>query len=132
LWGGAITTRVGAPRRLAARMKRDMLSVFPQLGDPRIDYAWAGQMGYARHMMPLIGRLEPGLWMASAFGGHGLNTTAMAGCLVARGITGEDDGYRRFAAFGPDWGGGPLGRVAVQLSYWRMQLADRWTEWRSR
>jgi gamma-glutamylputrescine oxidase len=29
LWGGAITTRVSEPRRLAERMKRDMVSVFP-------------------------------------------------------------------------------------------------------
>ena len=50
-----VATRVSAPARLAERMKRDMVSVFPQLGNPRIDYAWAGLMGYTRHFMPLIG-----------------------------------------------------------------------------
>ena len=56
LWGGRITTRISEPSRLAARMKGDMLSVYPQLGDPAIDYAWAGLMGYALHKMPLIGQ----------------------------------------------------------------------------
>jgi gamma-glutamylputrescine oxidase len=106
-------------------MKGDMLSVFPQLGDPRIDYAWAGLMGYALHKMPLIGRDGEGQWYATAFGGHGLNTTAMAGLLMARAIAEGDDEYRRFESFGPSWAGGPFGRIGVQGSYWWMQLRDR-------
>ncbi|MFM8746390.1 MAG: NAD(P)/FAD-dependent oxidoreductase [Aestuariivirga sp.] len=131
LWGGAITTRVSEPRRLAERMKRDMVSVFPGLGAPRIDYAWAGLMGYARHFMPLIGGDGTGQWWATAFGGHGLNTTAMAGLLVARAIAAKDDEYRRFAPFAPQWAGGPLGRAAVQSGYWYMQLRDRLDEARA-
>ena len=114
------------------RMKGDMLSVYPQLGDPAIDYAWAGLMGYALHKMPLIGQVEDGIWYATAFGGHGLNTTAMAGLLIARAIAERDDEYRRFAAFGPRWAGGPFGRLGVQSSYWMMQLRDRLDEAKSR
>ena len=128
LWGGRITTRVSAPLRLARMMKRDMLSVFPQLGNPRIDYAWAGLMAYALHKMPLIGRAPDGQWFATAFGGHGLNTTAMAGILLARAIADGDDEYRRFAAFAPQWAGGPFGRAGVQASYWWMQAKDRLDE----
>ncbi|MBC8038388.1 MAG: FAD-binding oxidoreductase, partial [Rhizobiales bacterium] len=128
LWGGAITTRLAAPARLAHRMKSDMLSVFPQLGKPRVEYAWAGLMGYARHKMPLIGGDGQGQWWATAFGGHGLNTTAMAGILLARAIVGGDDEYRRFTPFAPQWVGGPLGRAAVQASYWWMQARDRMDE----
>ncbi len=131
LWGGAITTRLSAPAWLARRMKADLLSVFPQLGDPRIDYAWAGLMGYALHKMPLIGGDGDGQWYATAFGGHGLNTTAMAGMLIARAIAEGDDEYRRFAAFAPSWAGGPFGRIGVQCSYWWMQLRDRIDEAKS-
>ncbi|MFO0994894.1 MAG: FAD-binding oxidoreductase [Hyphomicrobiales bacterium] len=132
LWGGRITTRVSEPSQLALRMKGDMLSVYPQLGDPGIDYAWAGLMGYALHKMPLIGQLEEGVWYATAFGGHGLNTTAMAGMLLARAIAEGDDEYRRFAPFAPRWAGGPFGRLGVQTSYWMMQLRDRMDEAKSR
>jgi gamma-glutamylputrescine oxidase len=132
LWGGRITTRVSEPARLATRMKADMLSVYPQLGDPRIDYAWSGLMGYAIHKMPLIGRDAEGQWFATAFGGHGLNTTAMAGQLVARGITNDDDAWRRFSTFAPDWAFGQLGRLGVQGSYWWMQAKDRLDEARSK
>jgi len=128
LWGGAITTRLSAPARLADRMRRDMLSVFPQLGRPRVDFAWAGLMGYARHKMPVTGGDGQGRWWATAFGGHGMNTTAMAGILIARAIADGDDEYRRFAPFGPQWVGGPLGRAGAQLSYWWMQFRDRLDE----
>ena len=131
LWGGAITTRVSAPARLAERMKGDMLSAFPAFGNPKIDYAWAGLMGYARHFMPLIGTDGRGQWWATAFGGHGMNTTAMAGILLARAIAARDDEYRRFAPFGLEWAGGPFGRVGVQAGYWYMQLKDRLDERRT-
>jgi gamma-glutamylputrescine oxidase len=128
LWGGRISTRRSEPWQLAGLMQRDMLSTFPKLGKPRIDYAWAGQMGYAIHKMPLIGRDAEGLWFATAFGGHGLNTTAMGGLLLARAIAGGDDEWRRFAPFEPRSLYGPLGQLGVQGSYWLMQLKDRLDE----
>ena len=128
LWGGRITTKVREPQRLAEEMRGDMVSTFPQLGLPRIDYAWAGLMGYALHKMPLIGRDEEGQWFATAFGGHGLNTTAMGGLLIARAIANGDDDYRRFTPFAPRWAFGQLGRLGVQGSYWWMQARDRFDE----
>jgi glycine/D-amino acid oxidase-like deaminating enzyme len=131
LWGGRITTRRSEPARLAGKMRGDMISVYPQLGLPKIDYAWPGQMAYALHKMPIITRLDRGLWAMTAFGGHGLNTTAMAGRLVARAITRRDDRFRLFSDFGPRWVGGPLGQAGVQMSYWGMQIRDRIEEQRS-
>ena len=132
LWGGAITTKVSEPKRLAEVMRQDMVETFPQLAAARMEYAWAGLMAYALHKMPLIGGDGRGLWWATGFGGHGMNTTAMAGILLARAIAGGDDEYRRFSAFAPRWAGGPFGRAGVQASYWWMQLRDRFDEARSR
>jgi gamma-glutamylputrescine oxidase len=131
LWGGRITTRVSEPKQLAADMKRDMLGVYPQLGHPRMEFAWSGIMSYAIHKMPVVAEIAPGRWAATAFGGHGLNTTAMAGILIARAIADKDTEWRRFTAFGTPWAGGLGGRVGVQLSYWHMQLQDRIDERRA-
>ena len=132
LWGGAITTKVSEPALLAAHMKADMLSVYPQLGSPAMAFAWMGLMAYALHKMPLIGGDGQGQWWATAFGGHGMNTTAMAGILLARAIADGDDEYRRFAPFGLSWAGGSLGRAGVQASYWWMKMRDRIDEMKSR
>ena len=131
LWGGKITTRRSRPAKLAQLMRNNIQSVYPGLNYPRIDYSWIGQMGYAVHKMPLIGRDLEGRWFATAFGGHGLNTTAMAGMLIAAAIADGDDSFRHFAPFAPKWAFGQLGRAGVQGSYWWMQLRDRFEETRS-
>lgn len=132
LWGGRITTDTREPRGLRAFMRRHILAVFPELGEVRIAHAWPGIMGYALHKMPFIGQLEPGLWVSSAYGGHGVGQTATGALLLARAITAGDDEWRRFEAFPLRWTGGPLGRAGTQAAYWWMQARDRWDEARSR
>ena len=128
LWGGRITTRTADPADLAGLLRQEMVSTYPQLAPLKVDIAWSGLMSYARHLMPQIGQLAPGLWYCTAFGGHGMNTTAIGGKVIAEGITGESDRYRLFAPFGLAWNGGPFGRAAVQLTYWAYQLQDAWRE----
>jgi len=128
LWGGRITTDIREPPRLREMMRGDMLSVYPQLGDVRIEYAWPGIMGYAPHKMPQVGEIEPGLWVCSAFGGHGLAQTAAGADAVAAGILGDQSRWRLFAPFGTRWAGGPFGRIATQLAYWHLQARDWWDE----
>lgn len=128
LWGGRITTDTREPLRLREMMRRDILSVYPQLRDVRIEYAWPGIMGYAPHLMPQVGEVEPGLWVCSAFGGHGLAQTAAGADAVAAGIAGEDDRWKLFKPFGTAWAGGALGRAATQLAYWKLQASDWWDE----
>lgn len=128
LWGGRITTRTTEPGDLAQLLRRTMVSTYPQLAGIRIETAWSGLMSYARHLMPQIGRLREGVWYAQGFGGHGMNTTAIGGRVVAEAITGESDRIRLFEPFGLTWNGGPLGLAAAQLTYWMYQAQDRWRE----
>jgi gamma-glutamylputrescine oxidase len=128
LWGGRITTDTREPAGLRAMMRADVLSVYPQLGDFAIEYAWPGIMGYALHKMPQVGEIEPGLWACTAFGGHGVAQTAAGADAVAAGIAHEDDRWRLFAPFGTAWAGGALGRVGTQLVYWKLQASDWWDE----
>ena len=124
LWGGRITTNPRPPRHLADLMAEDIRKVYPQLDEVPIDYAWSGTMGYAIHKMPQIGMVQPGVWIASAFGGHGLNTTAMAGELIASAMVEQDDRWRLFIPFGLVWAAGGAGRAATQAAYWSMQFTD--------
>jgi glycine/D-amino acid oxidase-like deaminating enzyme len=128
LWGGRITTDTREPPRLREMMRSDILAVYPTLGEVGIDYAWPGIMGYAPHLMPQVGEIEPGLWVCSAFGGHGLAQTAAGADVLAAAIAGEDDRYKLFRPFGTGWAGGPLGRIATQLVYWKLQANDWWDE----
>lgn len=124
LWGGRITTRTTDPRDIAAVIRREIVTTYPQLGALKIETAWSGLMAYARHLMPVIGPVMPGVWCCTGFGGHGLNTTAIGGRVVAEAIAGDSDRYRLFSPFGLVWNGGPFGTAAVQLTYWAYQGMD--------
>jgi gamma-glutamylputrescine oxidase len=131
LWGGRITTRRTVPGGLKKKLGRDIARVYPLLKGIEIEHAWAGTMGYTIHRMPQIGPLKPGAWVASGFGGHGLNTTAMAGELIAGAIVDQDDRWRHFVPFGLVWAGGAVGRKMTQALYWGMQLGDKFDESKS-
>lgn len=123
LWGGRISL-VERPVGLAALMRRDLARIYPQLGDVGIAAAWVGRMGFARHKMPLLGQLAPGLWMNTAYGGHGLNGTTMGGELVAAAIAEGDRRIELFQAFPPSPVFGPFGRLAAQGIYWGLAVRD--------
>lgn len=132
MWGARISTQTAKPKNLPQAMADDIAAVYPQLEGIEIESAWTGVMGYAVHKMPQIGMLRPGAWVASAFGGHGLNTTAMAADLIASAIADNDDRWRLFIPFGLVWAGGPFGRRLTQAAYWSMQTRDRYDERRSK
>jgi len=124
LWAGRLTTWVADPQRYVRDLTMQIQTTFPQLGQVEIEQAWAGTMGFAVHRMPQIGEISPGLWIASAFGGQGINTTAMAGMLIARGITERDQTWRLFSPYELVWAGGALLRAAVQVSYWASRAGE--------
>ena len=118
MWAGRLTAWQANPRLFARGLIGDIKRTFPQLGDVAIAHLWSGTLGRSIHRMPQIGELNRGVWVASGFGGHGLNTTAMAGELVARGIVDGDQTWRLFAPYELVWAGGLLGRAAMQAFYW--------------
>lgn len=128
LWGGRITTRAASADGIVRQLRREMLGVYPQLEGLKTELAWSGLMAYARHLMPQIGALSPGVWHVTGFGGHGLNTTAIGGRVVAEAALGESDRISAFAPFGLVWAGGAAGLTVAQLTYWKLQAQDWWSE----
>lgn len=132
LWGGRISILDRSPDAVKRLLYRDMLKVFPQLDGVRIDFAWSGLMSYARHQMPQIGEIEPGLWLAQAFGGHGVAPTTFAGELLAAAIAEGDTRWRDFADYGLVSALKPAGLLGAQLTYWWLEFRDAWKDWRER
>jgi len=128
---GRSTTWARNPRRYVRALQADIKKTYPQLGEVAVDYAWSGTLGNTVHRMPQIGELGAGVWLASGFGGHGLNTTAMAGNLIARAIVEGDQTWRQFTPFELVWAGGAAGRVAIQLRAWIKRYRDRIAERRA-
>ncbi len=118
LISGRATVWEADPGQFAGKLAGDIAKLYPQLGAVAIEHRWSAVLGRTIHNMPQIGELSPGIWLASGFGGHGFNTTALAGNLIARAIVDGDDAWRLFLPFELIWAGGPAGRVAAQVGYW--------------
>lgn len=131
LWGGRITTKNEQNEtRLAAILSKDISDVFAGLKDVKIEKAWSGLMGYSRHKMPHITNAEDGVWTCASFGGHGMNTTAIGGRVVAEAVTGETDRIRLFEPYGLTWNGGVFGPIAAESVYRYLRLMDYFQEGR--
>ncbi|WP_159008668.1 FAD-binding oxidoreductase [Bradyrhizobium sp. S69] len=115
MWASPETTWAARPERYAGAIARRIRTIFPQLGKVEITETFGGAVGQTVHGMPQIGQLRRGLWVASGFGRQGLNTSAIAGHLIARSILWGDDRWRLFSPFELVWAGGPTGRVAGHL-----------------
>jgi glycine/D-amino acid oxidase-like deaminating enzyme len=132
MWASPETTWPMRPQHFAGAIARRIRTVFPRLGKglgqelgeqldgqlgQGLEFAetWSGAIGQTVHGMPQIGQLRKGLWVASGFGRQGLNTSAMAGQLIARSILWGDERWRLFSPFELVWAGGPIGRVAGQI-----------------
>lgn len=91
LFGGRAEFSQPAPdttRRAAEILRQGMVTVFPELADARIDYAWGGTVAFTRDQMPHAGLLD-GMYFAGGYCGHGIAMATYLGELIARRMAGE-------------------------------------------
>ena len=125
IWSGGQWMWDADPRRYARRIAADIRRAFPRLGKVVVERIWSGTASVAVHGMPQIGEMARGVWVANAFSGQGLNTTAVAGQLIARGVVDNDETWRLFSPYDLVWAGGTAGRVAWQVQHWMHRTRER-------
>jgi glycine/D-amino acid oxidase-like deaminating enzyme len=130
------------PQWLASwRLRSAMSEIYPKFANVNFDYIWGGKLAMAINPMPLIGRdidfddaanntqngsiacdggsklTEGGVWFATAFAGHGIIPTAVAGSLIANAILGISDHqeWKLFQTYFPPstWNGYPFSRLGA-------------------
>jgi glycine/D-amino acid oxidase-like deaminating enzyme len=126
MWSGQSSVRLGKPQRYADALIRQIRRTYPSLRGIKTEHAWIGATGHTVHGMPQIGEVMPGLWLLNGFGGHGLNTTAMAGEIVAHAIVEADRTWEMFSPFALVWAGGAFGRTAQQVSEYSRRTRETW------
>ena len=76
-------------RRLLERMLRRACEYLPGLSAATVLRAWTGFRPATPDKLPLIGALEPGLWVAAGHEGLGITTALATGRLLADLVTGR-------------------------------------------
>jgi gamma-glutamylputrescine oxidase len=89
LFGGRASYSTLEPSNLGNYMRPRMLSVFPQLTDVKIDYAWGGYIAITSNRLPDCGRLAPNIYYAHGYSGQGVALAGMYGKLMAECVKGQ-------------------------------------------
>jgi len=78
-----------------------MRRVYPQLADVKIDYAWGGTIGVTVNRVPQLGRTAANVFYCQGYSGHGVNTTHLAGQIMADAVAGTMERFDMFANVKP-------------------------------
>ena len=127
LFGGGENYTRRFPSDIKSFVRKRMLPLYPQLTDVRIDYGWGGTLAVTMNRMPSFGRLDPDVYYALGFSGHGVQMATLAGKLIAEAVAGTAERFDVMARIpSPTFPGGTLlrwpGLVAGMLYH---ALKDR-------
>ena len=100
IFGGGERYSPEPPADIAAFARKHMLSIFPQLADTRIDYAWGGLVSISMTRMPHIGRMGD-LFYAHGYSGQGVLIPALAGKVIAEAMSGTAERLDILASVAP-------------------------------
>ena len=125
LFGGGESYGYKFPTDIAAKVRKPMSVVFPQLKDVKIDYAWGGTLGITMKRLPFVARVAPNILSASGYSGHGVGTATHAGYLMALAVQGDGDGFDTMSSIPSlPFPGGPAMRnplLVLAMSWYAMR-----------
>jgi gamma-glutamylputrescine oxidase len=126
LFGGRASYSTVEPPSLATYMRPRMTSVFPQLKDVKIDYAWGGYIAITSNRIPDCGRLSPTVYYAHGYSGQGVALTGLYGKLMAEAIRGTAERFDLLAKVKHlPFPGGPMRTpiLVAAMMYYRIRDA---------
>ena len=88
LFGGRASLTEISPLKAAPILRQEMLAVFPELAETKIESSWRGYVGFTFDHMPHLG-MQDGLYYAMGFCGHGVANGFYFGSRLAHLIQGK-------------------------------------------
>lgn len=89
------------PAAIARKHRPKLARIYPQLAQVGIDYAWGGRIGVPVRRVPLLGRAADNVYYCQGYSGHGVNTTHLAGKIMAEAVAGTLERFDMFANVRP-------------------------------
>ncbi len=108
-------------RQSADILRREMVKVYPQLRDAKVEYAWGGTLGFAFDLMTHVGEMD-GAYYALGYAGHGVAMGTYLGKTVAEAMLEGTIKNHPFAA--SPFPGAPLG--LYNGNPWFLPLVGAW------
>ncbi len=108
-------------RRSADILRGDMLRVYPQLQEAKVEYVWGGTLDFAFDMMTHVGELD-GMYYSLGYAGHGVAMATYLGKTTAEAMLNGSVRDHPFAKF--PFPGAPLGLYDGRA--WFLPFAGMW------
>jgi glycine/D-amino acid oxidase-like deaminating enzyme len=110
-------------QRSADILQREMIQVFPQLKNTKVEYVWGGTLDFAFDMMTHVGETD-GIFYSLGYAGHGVAMATYLGKTVAEAMLQGTIKEHPFASF--DFPSAPFGLRAANGFPWFLPLAGAW------
>lgn len=107
--------------RSAEILRREMIEVYPQLQDVKVEYVWGGTLDFAFDMMTHVGEAD-GVYYSLGYAGHGVAMATYLGKTVAESMMNGNIKEHPFAQF--EFPGAPLG--LYNGTPWFLPFAGAW------
>jgi glycine/D-amino acid oxidase-like deaminating enzyme len=111
----------GTVQRSAEILRREMIQVYPQLKNAKVEYVWGGTLDFAFDMMTHVGEMD-GIYYSLGYAGHGVAMATYLGKTVAEAMLKGNIKEHPFASFG--FPSAPLG--LYNGFPWFLPLAGAW------
>lgn len=102
-------------------LRREMIQVYPQLKDVKVEFVWGGTLDFAFDMMTHVGE-ENGIYYSLGYAGHGVAMATYLGATVAEAMMKGSIKEHPFAKF--NFPGAPLG--LYNGNPWFLPFAGLW------
>jgi glycine/D-amino acid oxidase-like deaminating enzyme len=133
-WGGRIPPSPRRDPRIAERLRRTLVSLFPALDGIAVTHDWSGVMGVPRDLRPGVGLdRATGLAWAGGYNGQGVAAANAAGRALADLIREVDSDLTRLAWIGHrsrSWEPEPFRWLGVHTVTSLAHVTDRLDRWR--
>ncbi len=127
IFGGGVVYGGTDPADVEAKLRPNMLKVFPQLKEVKVDYAWSGNFALSFSRVPQLGRLGKNIYFAHGYSGHGVTGSHLFGRILSEAVRGDMTRFDTFANL--PWIPFPGGRMFraqySTLGSWWYALKDR-------
>jgi gamma-glutamylputrescine oxidase len=97
IFGGRVSYSGIDPFDSARVLQQRMMTVFPQLTEAQIEYAWGGFLDITLNRAPHFGRLGPNAYFIQGLSGHGMVISGVAGKLFSEVIGGTAERFDMYA-----------------------------------
>jgi gamma-glutamylputrescine oxidase len=96
IFGGGETYSDKFPDSITDFVRPQLLGVYPELADTRLEFGWGGTLAITRNRMPDMGVKNGVIYYAQGFSGHGVPTATLAG------QTYRDGDFKQLCRLRPD------------------------------